>query len=293
MKGTQCTTFLQWALPRMGFRWPGFRRVRRQVCRRIDGRRQALGLADIAAYRKFLETNPVEFAVLDEFCRITISRFYRDRAVFDLLSEIILPALVDSAGVDHGPVRCWSAGCGAGEEPYSVGLAWRLGAARGRGRLHVVATDADPAMVERAARACYRASSLKELPEGWRECAFRRVGPQYRLCETYRAGIAFSVQDIRREMPPGPFDLVLCRNLAFTYFDEASQRRIAGDLVSRLRPGGVLVLGRREKLPPPDPGLIDLAPDLGVFRRPWARSGRRPAEGTRSHDLDPVFSRLR
>ena len=36
MKDSDCVTFLQWALPRLHFRWPGFRKVRRQVCRRIS-----------------------------------------------------------------------------------------------------------------------------------------------------------------------------------------------------------------------------------------------------------------
>ena len=39
-------------------------------------------------------------------------------------------------------------------------------------------------------------------------------------------------------MPDGPFDLILCRNLVFTYFDEALQRRISKQLRERLRPGG-------------------------------------------------------
>ena len=36
--------------------------------------------------------------------------------------------------------------------------------------------------------------------------------------------------DIRRSMHDGPFDLILCRNLVFTYFDEAMQRRVADQL---------------------------------------------------------------
>ena len=35
---TDCTAFLQWALPQIDLRWPGFRKVRRQVCRRLKAR---------------------------------------------------------------------------------------------------------------------------------------------------------------------------------------------------------------------------------------------------------------
>lgn len=56
-----CIHFLQWALPRMGHRWPGYRKVRRQVCRRIAARMRKLDLPDIAAYRQRLETRPEEW----------------------------------------------------------------------------------------------------------------------------------------------------------------------------------------------------------------------------------------
>jgi hypothetical protein len=55
MTDADCVALLQWALPRMGMRWPGFRKVRRQVCKRIARRIADLGLPDLAAYRAHLE----------------------------------------------------------------------------------------------------------------------------------------------------------------------------------------------------------------------------------------------
>jgi hypothetical protein len=44
MKGlSPCVEFLQWALPRLGRRWAGYRKVRRQVCRRVRRRIEDLG----------------------------------------------------------------------------------------------------------------------------------------------------------------------------------------------------------------------------------------------------------
>jgi len=97
LSDSDCVAFLQWALPRLRMRWPGFRKVRKQVCKRIRRRIAALELSGIAAYRQWLEDHPGEWEVLDGMCRITISRFYRDRGVFDALAGEILPGLARRA----------------------------------------------------------------------------------------------------------------------------------------------------------------------------------------------------
>src|SRR5262249_23515771 len=93
----ELVTFLQWALPRLGLRWQGYRKVRARVRKKLNERLRALGLPDIAAYRDRLEVHPQEWAVLDALCRITISRFHRDRGVFDHLRRIVLPGLAERA----------------------------------------------------------------------------------------------------------------------------------------------------------------------------------------------------
>ena len=61
----------------MGFRWEGFRRVRRQVCRRIRGRITELGLSGIDAYSIHLDTHPEEWSRLDQYCSMRISDLSR------------------------------------------------------------------------------------------------------------------------------------------------------------------------------------------------------------------------
>ncbi|MGZ5918892.1 MAG: hypothetical protein ACXWJV_03740 [Hyphomicrobium sp.] len=51
MSDTDCTVFLQWALPQLNLHWPGFRKVRRQVCKRLKRRMNDLRLADFPAYQ--------------------------------------------------------------------------------------------------------------------------------------------------------------------------------------------------------------------------------------------------
>ncbi len=274
--GATCREFLEWALPGLGLSWRGFRRVHRQVCRRIARRLADLHLPDCPAYRQYLEAHPAEWTLLDEFCRIPISRLVRERAVFERLASDVLPALAEAATArGDDSLRCWSAGCASGEEPYSLAILWLLVlASRYPGlSLSVTATDVDEQLLERARAAVYRRSSLREVPDEWIAAAFTRSGDRYTLRPEYRTPVRFHQEDLRRALPPGPFDLILCRYVAFTYFDEALQRRTLDRLLTALRPGGALVIGLKERLPAGIEGIEPWAPDLLIFRRVGAGHG--------------------
>jgi chemotaxis protein methyltransferase CheR len=255
-----CTAFLQWALPRLNMRWAGFRKVRGQVCKRLRHRVGTLGLGDLAAYRTYLEHHPPEWRVLDSFCRITISRFHRDRNVFEILGDFVLPELAQRA-VREGHVRSWSAGCASGEEVYTLRVLWDL---RLADRYPIVGfsllgTDIDEALLARAAAGCYPMGSLREMPGGWIERCFEKRGDLLCVRPVHRQGIVFQQQDIRRDMPQGPFDLVLCRNLVLTYFERHLQTRVMRRLAERLSCGKYLVVGAHEILPDDVPGFQALA----------------------------------
>lgn len=259
-----CVGFLQEALPRLNLRWEGFRKVRRQVCRRIARRLAELGLADFAAYRQYLESHPEEWQRLESCCRVTISRFYRDPQVFRLLTEEVLPELAERAGErGEGRLFCWSAGCASGEEPYTLSLLWEHGLARRYPgmKFDVFATDVDPQLLARAGKACYQAGSLRDLPPRLKQECFCREKGNFCLKERYRQPVRFAVQDIRHAVPDQCFDLICCRNLAFTYFSEELQRVTLERLLARLLPGGALVVGKHEHLPP-HAGLAWWAPRI-------------------------------
>ncbi|XXF77771.1 CheR family methyltransferase [Myxococcaceae bacterium GXIMD 01537] len=272
MTDAECVALLQWAAPRLRLRWEGFRRVRGQVCKRIGRRLKELGLADVAAYRAHLERDAAEWDVLDALCRVTISRFYRDRGIFGALLDALPGLLRDAQARGETALRVWSAGCASGEEPYTVAILYRLGLQHrfpGMG-LEVVATDADAHLLERARAGCYRSATLRELPKEWSAQAFEARGDAWCVTAPFREGITFQQEDLRARMPPGPFHVVLCRNVAFTYFArEPLQREVLTGLVGRLVPGGLLVIGAHESLPGPaeDAGLIHVSGAYSVFRK--------------------------
>jgi chemotaxis protein methyltransferase CheR len=270
MKDRECIEFLQWALPKLEMRWPGFRKVRRQVCRRVKRRIAGLSLSDSSAYSSYLDTHPEEWSELDSMCRITISRFYRDRGIFGMVEDLLCELGKAAEELGEKTIHCWSAGCASGEEPYTLLLIWEL---RLKSRfpeleLRITASDSDPNMIRRAKAGCYGWDSMKDLPEDLLEAGFDRSGEQLYIKDSLKRKVTFLNQDIRKTMPEGPFQFILCRNLVFTYYNEALQRKILERLAERLVLDGLLVTGLHETLPV---GSNDLfmpeAAQRGIYRR--------------------------
>ena len=252
MKDTECVRFLQWALPQLNLRWAGFRKVRKQACKRIQRRIVELRLSDSDAYQSYLNTHPEEWTILDRYCRITISRFYRDRQIFQYLHQEILPQLIQLAQ-ERGDTElvCWSAGCASGEEAYTLSIIWYLAkfSEVPNLSLRIIATDANAYMLERARTGCYQGGSLKEIPSDWLAQAFTKSDEFYCIRPEFREGIEFKQQDIRTTMPSESFNIILCRNLVLTYFDADLQQKVLSQMLKRLIPRGVFVVGRHESLP--------------------------------------------
>ena len=269
MNDAECVRFLQWALPQNHMRWPGFRKVRAQVCKRIAKRLAALQLADVVAYQDYFTRHSEEWPMFDELCRVTITRFYRDKLVFSRLSETILPALATQARVKkYNTIRLWSIGCSSGEEPYTLAIIWRHLLAQQFADIHckILASEADARLLERSQQACYPASAIKNLPDTLRDAAFYRSAEEYCLKPDIKEMVEFTRQDIRTNLPAGRFDLILCRNLVFTYFDEPTQQSILCRLYEHLHPEGWLVLGVHEHLPDTQ-GFNVVSQRLGLYQK--------------------------
>jgi chemotaxis methyl-accepting protein methylase len=184
---------------------------------------------------------------------------------------------------------CWSAGCASGEQPYTLRIIWELGMPEGRTRvpLRLVATDADEAVLAHARTACYGVGSLKELPLDWWDRAFNRQGDRLRVRDELREGIEFRREDLTAQMPAGPFHLILCRNLVFTYFDEPLQHEVLGRMAERLIDGGYLVVGAHEVLPGCRPDLVKCT-NQGCFHRRIAGDPAADSMGLECEMLPPI-----
>ncbi|HEY9661433.1 MAG TPA: CheR family methyltransferase [Allocoleopsis sp.] len=187
-----------------------------------------------------------------------ISRFYRDRFLFDCLRQQVLPILAQQVREQGKATWIWSAGCASGEEAYTLNILWKsvIQPQFPDVSLHIVTTDVNSQMLKRAGVGCYRPSSLKELLPEYRELAFEEIEQQSCIRPEFQDGIYFMQQDIRTTVPKQTFHLILCRNLVFTYFDESLRQSMLHQIVQQLQPGGLLMLGKHESLPDGFPAVM-------------------------------------
>ncbi|MEJ2141184.1 MAG: CheR family methyltransferase [Gammaproteobacteria bacterium] len=270
MKDETCVHFLQWALPQMRMQWPGFRRVYGQVCKRLTKRVKELQLDNIEQYQDYLTTHKEEWITLNRLCQVTVSRFYRDKMLFAFLASEVLPALaIHAIQQNKDTIKVWCIGSASGEEPYTVNLAWHFQCQQQFPELNlaIVTTDANVKLLDRMEQACYAYATVKNLPTAWRDEAFIIKGELYCLKPAYRGDIVRLQQDVREAVPGDCFDLILCRNLVCTYYDDALQMETMLRIQQQLRPGGALVLGIHEQLPAGITGFEAWSEKVRVFRK--------------------------
>jgi chemotaxis protein methyltransferase CheR len=231
----------------MGYRWDGFRKPRNQVMKRIRERITKLGLNSLDEYRYFLEQHPGEWEKLDGLMNVTISRFFRDRKLWDLISDKILPELSLRRPAER--MKVWSAGCCNGEEPYSIAIAAEKAGLTGR--ISVQASDRNQQVLKRAEEGRYPPGALKELTEEEKRSFFYwdEKKELYSVGPTLKETVQFELRDISVRLPGQKFDLIFCRNLVFTYFSREKQRSFLDEIQHRLNDNGFLIIGANESLP--------------------------------------------
>jgi chemotaxis protein methyltransferase CheR len=229
----------------------GYRKVRIGIKKRLSQHMQKLGCANVDEYIAALSLTPAIEKECLLLLTVSISRFFRDKRLWDHLENQILPQTIWTS---EGVFRVWSCGCARGEEAYSFSMVWnRLHQAHPTlPDLELWATDVNPDYIEMARNGVYGISSLKELPQQFIERYFDKVpGKQrYILHSFLKQGIRFDRHDIVKHAPPAPcFDLVFLRNNLLTYYRPPEMEKALAAILSVLVPGGMLITGSHEKLP--------------------------------------------
>lgn len=187
----------------LGLSWQGYRKVRKGVKKRVSRHMQALGCRSVQEYLEQLEQKADVRIQCDLALAVPISRFFRDRKLWEALENRLLPELIDTG---KSRIRVWSAGCACGEEVYTLKILWEQmnWHTDTLPVLDITATDLHPIHLERAAAAVYPLSSLKEMPEAAKSIWFEAEprGGRFRLKPDLKGGITWRSHDFLSG-PPG------------------------------------------------------------------------------------------
>jgi len=215
--------------------------------RRLAVRMRARGVHTYPEYARVLQADADEYDRLLDALTINVTKLFRNREAWDSLATRFLPDLWRER---DGGLRCWSAGCATGEEPYTLAILLLEHARRERttaARCVVDATDLDPTVLERARAGRFRAAAFEESPLDLVDRYFG-AGDERTVAAPVRQLVQFTQHDMLRQAPPTPpYDVIVCRNVVI-YFGRPTQEQLYHTFADALRPGGILMLGKVETL---------------------------------------------
>jgi chemotaxis protein methyltransferase CheR len=217
------------------------------VARRVS----VLGLVGFRDYWQLLQRSADGEQELKNLVRLLTNKdayFFREMRQFELLRDQIIPELL---ATEEQPLRIWSAGCAAGEEPYSLAIVLLEYQARhGEFEVEVIGTDIDQDAIAAAYQRRYRERAVRRVPEDLLEKYFAFDGQFYHLIPEVAQLVRFKVHNlIRDDLPPelDNLDVVFCRNVTM-YLTESARDRINAILADSLRQGGYLFVASAEAM---------------------------------------------
>ncbi|HTV33879.1 MAG TPA: CheR family methyltransferase [Methylocella sp.] len=176
---------------------------------------------------------------------VDVTGFFRDPDAFAALAEHILDAL-RSHPADQ-TFRAWVAGCGTGEEAYTLGilLLEQLTALGLRFPVRIFATDIDDEALEVARAGIYPENIRADVSEDRLSRFFTRKGGRLRVSSDLRRAVMFARHDLPHDPPFARLDLVFCRNMLMD-LTPGAQLQVLAKFNFGLVKGGLLMLGSAE-----------------------------------------------
>jgi chemotaxis methyl-accepting protein methylase len=217
----------------------------------IEQRMASLGVDDVDSYMSAFDDSinaRAEWLALIDLLTVKETRFFRQPAAFECVAHYVQRLL--SEGPAPSELAFWSAGCSTGQEAYSLGMVVEH-VVRGQQpwlQWHGVGTDISFDAIHTAQRAVYGFDSVRDVPFEYRRWYLEREtqGGWY-IAPSIRSQTHFFHSNLLHvnSAPFADFNIVFCQNVLI-YFQRDKQRWIIDQLVDRLRPGGLLVLGAGE-----------------------------------------------
>ena len=216
------------------------------LSRRIRQRMALTRCEDALIYCTRIAADEAEREALCQDLLINVTEFFRDQAVFALLTDEVFPDLLRGRDPSDD-LRIWSAGCASGEEAYSLAMLALDAASRFgfTGNVKVFATDIHTSVLTRASHGIYSDESVRAIPEPLLRRFFQRDEKGWRVDGALRRHVVFARHNLLSDPPFTRIDLASCRNLLI-YLQSPAQLKALTQLHFALKPQGLLLLGSSE-----------------------------------------------
>ena len=215
------------------------------LSRRINVRMKVLNITNGSEYADLIKSESDEILSLYDSISINVTKFYRDKQVWDTFSKNIVPKLFDD-GLNK-TIRIWSAGCATGEEPYSIAIMLQEFLKDKNYKIKIIATDINSHFLTEAKKGVFNISALQNLNPNLIKKYFSSLGrDEYRVNKKIKDMITFQLGDIGT-YPVSFLDAVFCRNLLI-YYNSNAQDLIFNKFYQVIKENKFLVLGMDESL---------------------------------------------
>lgn len=255
--------FLKRVCPPRQLNWRKYRRA--SQCK-VLSRIYELGLRGYAEYAEYIDSNPAEQALLPNLLRVTVSRFFREKEVWNYLASDILPAMINKI---QRPLKILHIGCCGGEEPYSMALLWKteIEPIFPDARVGITALDIDQSCLERAQKGWYAPKTLREVPEKILHTWFKEHKRGYLIDQRITDMVRFKRFDLLSDSLPMEQDIIFCRYLVFTYYQGQRLQEMIQRITRAFSQQGVLVMGQKEPLESLNGRLLTpMSDSVSIFR---------------------------
>lgn len=214
-------------------------------------RMRELECDDYQSYYERIVSGPVgkiEWATLVDRLTVQETRFFRDPTAFEYVEGYIAKNRL--CYDKRTPLDIWSVGCSSGEEVYSLAmLADDLLAEHDQANAYTVTgTDISIPVLNKARSGCFSKRRVDLVPEYYQEHYFTKLGNnEFQVVEAVRNNTCFAqinVLELER-IAKTQRHIIYCQNLLI-YFRRWRRQEILNQLVERLAPGGLLVIGMGE-----------------------------------------------
>jgi chemotaxis protein methyltransferase CheR len=223
---------------------------------RLAKRLRAKNLTSFSEYIDYAvnDSTGFEFSMLVDSLSTNLTSFFREIQHFEFLQHTCLPFLMKKKSKQSRcKIRCWSAGCSSGEEPYSLAITL-LDAFHGQGNwdIKVLATDISTTILSRAKAGIYDQKRIEplSLQQVQKYLTVKRIDGEkvYEANKLLKDTIVFRYLNLIGDWPvSGPLDFIFCRNVMI-YFDKPTQQRLISHFYDLLDSGGLLFTGHSESL---------------------------------------------